>query len=94
MTSYFTTSSSAVDGQSTRMGEMGEEMLAAQSRSFLRWINHVLRDKSLRIQDLYTDLEDGVVLIALLECLAPEKEMPARYVCHNVHNSVSSYSYC
>lgn len=56
-----------------------EDSLAAQARTFLRWINLALKRKSLKITNLYDDLEDGVILIKLLECLSAQK-MPGRYV--------------
>ena len=56
-----------------------EGTLASQAKTFLRWINLVLKRKSLKITNLYDDLEDGVILIRLLECLSSQK-MPGRYV--------------
>ena len=55
-----------------------EEALAIQSRTFLYWVNLHLKKKSLSISDLYDDFENGVMLIRLLECLAPDKKISGR----------------
>ncbi len=61
--------------------ESSEEALTTttQSRTFLYWVNLSLKKKSLRINDLYSDFENGVMLIQLMECLAPDKKIPGRY---------------
>ena len=78
----------AVDGHQMQVGlkggsdtASGEEVLAAQARTYLHWINLTLKRKSIKVSDLYEDLESGVVLIRLMECLAPGKNMHGRYVC-------------
>lgn len=60
--------------------EEDEVILEARSRTFVRWINGCLHNKGIRIQNLDSDLESGVVLIKLLETLAPEKRIPGRLV--------------
>ena len=41
-----------------------------QQRTFTRYVNHHLKDKGLKIEDLQTDLSDGLKLIALVEKLS------------------------
>ena len=65
-------------GDTGRGQESSEEIQAAQSRTFTYWINLTLKRKSLKVSDLYDDLESGVLLIRLMECLAPGKKMPGR----------------
>ena len=56
-----------------------DDSLAAQTRTTINWVNYSLKSKSLKITNLDSDLESGVILIKLLECLAPVKKMPGRY---------------
>lgn len=51
-----------------------------QSRTFVNWINLLLKTKRITIKDLYSDLENGVMLLKLMECLAPDEKMPGRYI--------------
>lgn len=64
-------------GEGCRL-DNGEETCPAQSRTFLYWVNLHLKRKAIRVSDLYEDLESGVVLIKLMECLAPGKKLPGR----------------
>ena len=41
-----------------------------QKKAFTRWMNAKLEDRGINIQDLYTDLRDGVALYNLLEVLS------------------------
>lgn len=52
---------------------------AARTKTFMSWVNLHLQAKGIRIRNLHSDFEDGVVLIRLMECLAPGKKMPGRY---------------
>ena len=49
-----------------------------QKKTFTNWVNDRLRETDRRVEDLETDLENGVTLIKLLEVLAPGKRMPRR----------------
>ena len=49
-----------------------------QKKTFTNWINDRLKETDRKVEDLETDLEDGVTLIKLLEVLAPGKKMPGR----------------
>ena len=55
------------------------EVTEARSEAFRRWINFTLRCNSIAISNLKNDLESGIVLINLLQCLSPGKNMPGRY---------------
>ena len=50
----------------------------ARTRTFIHWINHSLKSKSFKITNLDTDLEDGFILIRLMESLAPGKNAPGK----------------
>lgn len=41
-----------------------------QKDVFTNWINHQLRDRDRKVKDLQSDLDDGVILVNLLEVLA------------------------
>jgi len=47
--------------------------IAVQKRIFTRWANAYLRMRKLKIKELTTDLQDGVILINLLEILSGEQ---------------------
>ena len=49
-----------------------------QKKTFTNWVNDKLKETDKRVEDLETDLDDGVTLIKLLEVLAPGKRMPGR----------------
>lgn len=44
-----------------------------QQKTFTRWCNEHLKKSSLFIRDLNTDLQDGTLLISLIEMLADKK---------------------
>jgi len=47
-----------------------EQMTAVQTRTFTRWMNHFLSERLLKVDDLFTDLKDGKLLINLLELIS------------------------
>jgi len=56
-----------------------EDSVEVQKKTFTNWANEKLKtQEGVRLADLETDLEDGVILIKLLEMLAPGKRMPGR----------------
>jgi len=55
-----------------------EKVAAVQKRTFTRWVNYHLSEKKLKVNDLYTDLNDGLILITLLEVLTG-KAIPYKY---------------
>ena len=48
-----------------------------QIKAFTAWVNSQLRSRELKIEDIKTDLSDGVMLIALMEIVGstPEEEL-------------------
>ena len=56
----------------------GKPTACVQKLSFTEWINHCLHSTGLRVHDLETDLDDGLILLKLLETLSPGKKMPGR----------------
>lgn len=57
----------------SRIKALAEEREQVQKKTFTKWINSHLRLVSCRIQDLYTDLRDGRMLLKLLEILSGER---------------------
>ena len=55
------------------------DWLTVQKKTFTNWTNDHLKDTGRHVDDLETDLDDGVTLIKLLEVLAPGKKMPGRW---------------
>ena len=51
-----------------------------QKKTFTNWTNNRLKGTDRQVNDLQTDLDDGVILIKLLEALAPKKKMPGKCV--------------
>ena len=49
-----------------------------QKKTFTNWVNEKVKDTGQKVEDLQTDLDDGVVLVKLLEALAPGKKMPGK----------------
>ena len=54
---------------------MATQLLAARRRTFTRWLNLQLQGAKLRVNDLEKDLASGVVLVRLLQILAPQKKV-------------------
>jgi len=55
-----------------------EELDATQKKAFKNWLKDKLKGSGYEVADLEKDLEDGVVLIKLLETLVPGSKMPGR----------------
>ena len=70
---------------SSPQDDKDKEGIAIRTRTFIHWINHSLKSKSFKITNLNTDLEDGVILIKLMESLAPGKKAPGRYAIYNYY---------
>ncbi|KAJ5647375.1 EF-handCa insensitive [Penicillium lividum] len=49
-----------------------KQWINVQQKTFTKWLNDKLKTRSLAIEDLVTDLSDGVILIHLLEILGGE----------------------
>lgn len=43
---------------------------ASQKKTFTRWTNHYLAERMLKINDLFVDLKDGILLINLMELIS------------------------
>ncbi|KAL8729353.1 MAG: hypothetical protein Q9181_005029 [Wetmoreana brouardii] len=56
------------------MGVLGQEQqwVAVQEKTFTKWLNSKINVREVAVNDLVTDLSDGVVLIHLLEILGNE----------------------
>ena len=55
-----------------------------EKREYTEWINEILKNSTTNrhVDNLETDLDDGVILIKLLEVLSPEKskKLMERYI--------------
>lgn len=56
----------------------GKPTACVQKITFTNWVNSCLQSTGLRVQDLEKDLDDGLVLLKLLEVLAPGKKLVGR----------------
>jgi hypothetical protein len=54
------------------------ELEGKRRKTFTKWVNYKLRNTPKYVEDLTTDLQDGIILLTLLEVLAPGKEMSGR----------------
>lgn len=56
-----------------------EPWVEVQKNTFTKWVNYRLRNTDFLVEDLAKDLENGLVLIQLLEVLTG-KTVPGKYV--------------
>ncbi|XP_078000869.1 spectrin beta chain, non-erythrocytic 5-like isoform X3 [Glandiceps talaboti] len=56
-----------------RIKALREERMAIQKKTFTKWMNQFLEKANLHVNDLYKDLEDGKMLMKLLEIISGEK---------------------
>ena len=56
----------------------GRPALCVRKHTFTGWINHCLSNSGLKVQDLETDLENGLVLLKLVQVLSPDCKIPGR----------------
>lgn len=68
-----TKGSAATPKAKDKSGQAYEPWVDIQQRAFTNWVNVTLKDSGHQITDLFRDLEDGVVLIKLLETLSHKK---------------------
>lgn len=50
-----------------------ETWAVAQKATFTAWINDQLKQSGAHVKDLFSDLEDGLILIKLMEVLSGRK---------------------
>lgn len=50
-----------------------EAWAVAQKTSFTAWMNDKLKKSGVRVKDLFNDLDDGLILIKLMEVLSGKK---------------------
>ncbi|KAL8827636.1 MAG: hypothetical protein Q9191_003063 [Dirinaria sp. TL-2023a] len=55
-----------------RMGIIEQQWVTVQQKTFTKWLNSKVNDRDVHVNDLATDLSDGVILIHLLEVLGNE----------------------
>ena len=55
-----------------------DDWVEVRTKTFINWTNNQLKKTGKRVRNLQADFGDGVVLIKLLESLAPGKKMPGR----------------
>ena len=55
------------------------EWIYVQKKTFTNWVNEKLKDTSFEVEALEYDLDDGVLLIKLMETLA-NKKIHKRYM--------------
>ena len=61
-----------------RSSTLRAEREGMQKRTFTRWMNSIVKEVGLEVQDLYADLSDGTVLLALLQQLSGHELPKAR----------------
>lgn len=61
------------DFEKGRIRALQEERLHIQKKTFTKWMNSFLLKAKMEVQDLFTDLADGRMLLKLLEVISGEK---------------------
>ena len=56
-----------------------DEREHVQKKTFTKWVNSHLMRINCRVNDLYTDLRDGKLLIKLLEILSGDRLVSEKY---------------
>ena len=56
-----------------------DEREHVQKKTFTKWVNSHLMRINCRVNDLYTDLRDGKLLIKLLEILSGDRLVSRKY---------------
>ncbi|XP_023308297.2 alpha-actinin-1-like [Lucilia cuprina] len=59
--------------ENERIKTLQEERLHIQKKTFTKWMNSFLVKAKMEVEDLFTDLADGVKLLKLLEIISGEK---------------------
>ncbi|KAL9901308.1 spectrin beta chain, non-erythrocytic 5 kst isoform 1-T1 [Glossina fuscipes fuscipes] len=59
--------------ENERIKTLQEERLHIQKKTFTKWMNSFLVKAKMEVEDLFTDLADGIKLLKLLEIISSEK---------------------
>ncbi|XP_044314041.1 spectrin beta chain, non-erythrocytic 5 isoform X3 [Drosophila rhopaloa] len=59
--------------ENERIKTLQEERLHIQKKTFTKWMNSFLIKAKMEVEDLFTDLADGIKLLKLLEIISSEK---------------------
>uniref|UniRef100_T1GKX3 Calponin-homology (CH) domain-containing protein n=1 Tax=Megaselia scalaris TaxID=36166 RepID=T1GKX3_MEGSC len=59
--------------ENERIKTLQEERLHIQKKTFTKWMNSFLIKAKMEVEDLFTDLADGIKLLKLLEIISGEK---------------------
>lgn len=59
--------------ENERIKTLQEERLHIQKKTFTKWMNSFLVKAKMEVEDLFTDLADGIKLLKLLEIISGEK---------------------
>ncbi|KAI7542591.1 hypothetical protein KC331_g7887, partial [Hortaea werneckii] len=51
---------------------LDQAWVKVQAKTFTKWLNNKLTARNVQVNDIVTDLSDGVILIHLLEILSQE----------------------
>jgi spectrin beta len=62
-----------------RIKQLQDEREATQKKTFTKWTNSFLSKAGLKVNDLFTDLGDGMMLTKLLEIISGERLPPVGY---------------
>ena len=73
--SYASNTSRKTSGSATNDFLLSREWIQMQKNTFTNWANSKLRGTDFQLEDIETDLADGVVLIKLLEVLSHGKRI-------------------
>ena len=68
-----------------------ETWAMAQKMTFTAWMNEKLKHSGVHVKDLFSDLNDGVILIKLMEALSGKK-MHGKYVRERERESCLLYT--
>ncbi|XP_062322879.1 uncharacterized protein clmnb isoform X1 [Osmerus eperlanus] len=81
----------------TNVGVLKGEREAIQKRTFTRWINAHLEKFPIKVEDLFTDIQDGRVLLALLEelsgCRLYHRFRPSSYRIFRLNNIAKALAF-
>ena len=80
----------------TRLKQLANEQERIQKKTFTNWMNKYLKQKNMKVENLFEDIKDGVCLLSLLEVLSGEKlkmEKGKLMRIHHVNNILTALSF-